>query len=68
MGQPERAIDDFDEAIRLSIISDTEMPYDYLLRSTVNTLLGRDAEALQDMVRAVELEFGQRIFPSGPLD
>ena len=44
---------DFDEAIRL----DPEDAAAYVSRARGNTLLGRDQEAQQDIIRAVDLGF-----------
>ena len=51
MGQVERAIRDYGEAIRLY----PQYALAYVNRALAYTLLGQDKEAQQDMNRAVEL-------------
>ena len=53
LGQFERAIEDFNEAIRL----DTEFALAYANRALAHTRLNMDAEAEQDFKRAEELGF-----------
>ena len=51
MDQPQRAVEDYDEAIDL----DPQLALAYVNRAEVKTLLGRDTEAQQDVELAVGL-------------
>ena len=51
LGQPQRVMEDFDQAIRLN----PELANAYRGRAIANTLLGKDAEAQQNADRAIEL-------------
>ena len=53
LGQYQRAIEDYDEAIRL----DRELVLPYVNRARAYAVLGKDREAQQDADRAVGLGF-----------
>ena len=55
--EPQRAIQDLDEAIRL----DPRFAQAYANRAIAHTLLGEDVAAQKDIARAVEMGFDQRL-------
>ncbi len=63
MGQPQKAVEDYAEAIRLNP-GRVQIRLVYASRAMAYTMLGNDSEAQEDIGRAVELGYDARLLLS----